>query len=313
MFLVHAFKGLVRAAGAPRLVALLWLINLLLAGLAALPLGLFLVGQLGKFPEGDRLLAGGSLEMLGILGREAGGFGIAIRAGLLAAVVLALLANALVSGGVLESLTTADPRPFLHRFGRGAGRFFWRFFRMGLVALPTALLAAAILAGPLFAARRRLIETGPETTRLLLGALGLLLAVVAIAWVTMALDLARIRVVREDHRRPMRLFFRTLGTALRHPVRVLGLWLVNTLAFALLLALFFALRSLLPTASWIGIAGLVLLQQLAMIGRATLRIGLWAGELELASLLARIKGWGAPPPPMVAAPAPAVEASVPFA
>ncbi len=313
MFLVHAFKGLVRAAGAPRLVALLWLINLLLAGLAALPLGLFLTGQLGRFPEGDRLLAGGSLEMLAILSREAGGFGTAIRAGLLAAVGFALLANALVAGGVLESLTTTDPRPFLHRFGRGAGRFFWRFFRMGLVALPTALLAAAILAGPFFAVRRRLTETGPETTRLLLGVLGLVVAVVAIAWVTMALDLARIRVVREDQRRPIRLFFRTLGTALRHPVRVLGLWLVNTLAFAALLALFFALRALLPAWSWAAIAGLLVLQQLVMLGRATLRVGLWAGELELASELARIKGWGATPPPVAAQPLPVVEAPVPFA
>ncbi len=312
MFLVHAFKGLVRAAGAPRLVALLWLINGLLAALAALPFAFFLFGQLGEAPEGDRLLAGGSLELLGILGREAGGFGIAIRAGLLAGVVFALLANALVAGGVLESLTTTDPRPFLHRFGRGAGRFFWRFFRMGLVALPTALLAAAILAGPSFAVRRRLVETGPETTRLLLGVLGLVLAVVAIAWVTMALDLARIRVVREDHRRPIRLFFRTLGTALRHPVRVLGLWLVNTLAFAALLALFFALRALLPAWSWVSIAGLIFLQQLVMLGRATLRIGLWAGELELASELARIKGWGGSPP-RVAPPLPTAEAPVPFA
>lgn len=297
MFLIQAFRGLVRAAGAPRLVALLWLFNLVFALVATLPMAFLLFGHLGDRPEGDRLLDGMQLDLLAFVSREGGGLGAAIQPVLLAAIALALLANALLSGGVLESLTTTDPRPFLHRFGRGAGRFFWRFLRMGLAAVPTAVLAAVILAGPLFFARRRMAETGPETTRFVLLGLGLMLAIVAIAWVTMALDLARIRVVREDRRKPIRLFFRTFGTALRHPVRVLGLWCVNTVAFLALVALFLALRALLPSSTWLGIVALVALQQLLMIGRSTLRVGLWASELELAKDLARRHGWGAPPAP----------------
>ncbi len=307
MFLIQAFKGLVRAAGAPRLVALLWLFNSVFALVATIPLAFLLFGHLGDRPESDRLLGGMQLDLLASVSREGGGLGATVQPALLAAIALALLANALLSGGVLESLTTTDPRPFLHRFGRGAGRFFWRFLRMGLVAVPTAGLAAALVAGPLFFARRRMAETGPETTRFLLLGLGLLVAGIAVAWVTMALDLARIRVVREDHRKPLRIFFRTFGTALRHPVRVLGLWLVNALAFLVLLALFLGLCSLLPSSTWFGILALLGLQQLLMIGRATLRVGLWAGELELAKTLAQRHGWGAAPP----APRPILSAAPP--
>jgi hypothetical protein len=279
------------------LAAVLWSLHLVFAAAAALPLGRFLFGALGHAPEGDRLLDGMTLDLLAILSRQAGGFSALLGAGLATALLLVLLGNALASGGVLESLTSADPRPFLHRFGRGAGRFFWRFLKMGLVALPTAAAAAALLGGPLLFWRRRLEESGPETTRILLGLLGLLLAVLAAATVTMALDLARIRVVREDHRRPIRLFLRCLGTTLRHPVRLLGLWLVNTVAFAALLALYAALGSLLPVATLAGIAALVVLQQLAMFGRAALRVALWAGELGVAEDLARLHRWGTAPPP----------------
>lgn len=306
MFLVHALRGFERAARAPRLAAVLWSLHLLFAVAAALPLGLFLFGALGHAPEGDRLLDGMTLDLFAILGRAAGGFGALLGAGLATALLLVLLGNALASGGVLEALTSADPRPFLHRFGRGAGRFFWRFLRMGLVALPSAAVAAALLGGPLFYWRRRLEESGPETTRILLGLAGLALALLGIATVTMALDLARIRAVREDHRRPIRLFFRCLGTTLRHPVRLLGLWLVNTLAFSALLALYGLLASLVPVTTGAGIAALVVLQQLAMFGRALLRVALWAGELGVAADLARRHRWGAPPPyaPRIQAPPP---------
>jgi len=293
VFLVHALRGFERAARAPRLAAVLWSLHLLFAVAAALPLGLFLFGALGHAPEGDRLLDGMTLDLFAILGRAAGGFGALLGAGLATALLLVLLGNALASGGVLEALTSADPRPFLHRFGRGAGRFFWRFLRMGLVALPSAAVAAALLGGPLFYWRRRLEESGPETTRILLGLAGLALALLGIATVTMALDLARIRAVREDHRRPIRLFFRWL-------------WLVNTLAFSALLALYGLLASLVPVTTGAGIAALVVLQQLAMFGRALLRVALWAGELGVAGDLARRHRWGAPPPyaPRIQAPPP---------
>ena len=64
-----------------------------------------------------------------------------------------------------------EPRPLLHRFCRGGGRFFWRNFRLLLLHLVVAVLAAgATYAGLRFATsplRDSLSEAGAWTRALL--------------------------------------------------------------------------------------------------------------------------------------------------
>ncbi len=273
-------RALRRTLRNPRLVLLLWAAHLAIAGVAAYPVLRHLDRMLAHSPAGDEFLARFSLPLFADLMRAGGDWGTVLGPLAVLVVLLTLLWNVLAAGGALESLLSADPARLAHRFGRGAGRFFGRFLRMGLAAMPTALLAAVVLAGPVFAVSQGLDDTA-EGAKYWLGLAGLLLAFLALLFVLLALDLARIRVARDDVRRGVRVFFATLRALVRRPGRVLALWALLALLFAALAAVYLAIRSLLPPTGGAALFALVLAQQLLMLARAGLRVALWSGEITL--------------------------------
>jgi hypothetical protein len=276
--------GLMVAARQKRLAMALWLVNLVLAASAALPAFLVLGETLAHAPEGDRLLQRFSIGLAAEMFRTDARFRLllplAAGAGL-----LALLANAFTTGGVLDVLVSDDRRTFLHRFGRGAGHFAGRFFRMGIAAAVALLVPAALSMAAGNALRRALVDSPWPPTDLVI-ALSRLAVVFAIVVTTLvALDLARIRVVREDSRRAVRLYASSLVLVLRHPLATLGLWSGNAFLFAIVAAVYVTFRNLVPASTWVGILLMVAAQQAVMLARAALRVALFAGEIALVDRL----------------------------
>ncbi len=236
--------------------------------------------MLANAPAGDEFLRRFSLPLFADLMRTGGKWGDGLGQLLSVVFVLTLLWNVLAAGGALESLLSGDPSRLAHRFGRGAGRFFGRFLRMGLAAAPAALLVAGILAGPIFGVRASLDDTA-EGAKFWLGLAGLLVALFAILLVQLALDLARVRVARDDVRKGVRVFRATLGAVLRRPWQVLAVWIPLALGFAAISALYLGFRGLLPASGGAVLLALVLAQQLVMIARAGMRVALWSAEIAL--------------------------------
>lgn len=271
--------GLRRARGSWRLALLLWLANLGLALLAAVPAWFGLQSALARAPEGDRLLAGFSFGLLSELlrGNEAvAQLWLLFAAGL---GLVALLLNALLAGGLLEVLASPGG-PLLASFGRGAGGHLRRFLRLGaLAALGFALSAglALIVTAPL---RRRLEDSPWEPMPLVVAAgTALMLGLLALVWM-LALDLARVRVAAEELQRvrpALRAGLRRVLTGLRP----LGLWSAYGLACLGLIAAYAAFRNAVPAASWPGIAVMLAVQQAVMLARALLRLALWGAFFEL--------------------------------
>lgn len=287
--LTETYRALRSAARTPRLVLLLWGAHLAIAAVAFYPLLRHLNGALAKAPAGDEFLRRFSLPLFGDLMRTGRAWFEGVGQLVTLVVVLTLLWNVLAAGGALESLLSGDPSRMAHRFGRGAGRFFGRFLRMGLAAALAALLVAGILAGPIFGIRASLDDTA-EGAKFWLGLAGLLVALLAILLVQLALDLARIRVARDDVRKGVRVFRATLRAVLRRPWQVLGVWIPLALAFAAISALYLAFRELLPPSGGAVILGIVLAQQLVMFARAGMRVALWSAEIALVE-----KKWAAAP------------------
>jgi len=152
----------------------------------------------------------------------------------------------------------------------------------GLVLLVTAGLVAA---GTRVLSRRLQDSPWPPTDV----ALGLvrIVIVLAIAVVALvALDLARIRVVRDDSRRAVRLYWSSLLLVLRHPLATLGLWSGNALVLGLVLAAYLAFRNAVPAGTWAGIGLMFVAQQVVILARAGLRVALFGGEVALLDRLA---------------------------
>ena len=96
-----------------------------------------------------------------------------------------------------------------------------------------------------------------------------------------ALDLARIRVARDDVRKGVRVFRATLRAVLRRPWQVLAIWTPLALVFVAIAALYLGFRGLLPASGGAVLLALFLVQQLVMIARAAMRVALWSGEIAL--------------------------------
>ncbi len=311
MFVTCALRGLGRALANPRLAVLLWVFNAVLAAIAAFPAFLHLSSVLGERPEGDRLLQGFSFGLMTEMGHYQGAWGGILMSVLLPLAVVALLGNALTSGGVLEVLTAQDDRRLLHRFGRGAGHFFGRFFRAGLVAGLVGLVVAGMLAALVRGIGRRLEDSAWEPMGFVVGLVRFALVALVVLLVLMALDLARVRIVLEDSRQAIRLFFRSLKFVLRHPVKVLGLWVVNSLVLLGVLAAYLAYCHRFPASRGRFILAMIVTQQAVMLARAGLRVGLWGSEIALWERMAPARSSApVPQPELLVVVPPAPEAAI---
>ena len=121
-------------------------------------------------------------------------------------------------------LLSGDQRAFAHRFGRGAGRFFARFVRAGLLALLAAALLTSLAAGPLFALSAKLgRESGLELATHAVFSGALFVAGLLLLLALLALDAAPDPGSRA--RTPGACCPRwapALRSALRHPLQWLG-------------------------------------------------------------------------------------------
>jgi len=265
----------------PKLVWLLWAWYGLLALVPALPAWNWWTGVLGASPEAASVLKGFDLGVFLDVTAGTGINGLGLLADVaVAAAVVAFVSSAFVFGGILEVLTSADDRrSFMHRFFRGGGHFFWRYFRLALIAGACALLAVGVLAGPVARVLARFADTEWEPAGYLFG-LGIALAVALVAGLfLLALDYARIRVARDDARGMLRAYVGGLRFVLRNVLTTYGVAMSFVALLVALMLCYVAYETNAPAAgSWGAIALLFLIQQVVVFGRVFLRLALVGAE-----------------------------------
>ena len=260
---------------------LLWAWYGLLALVPVVPAWTWWNGALGSSPEAASILKRFDIGVLldVVAGKGINGIGLLTGAAA-AAGVIAAVSSAFAFGGVLEVFGSDDDRrPFMHRFFRGGGHFFWRYFRLALIAGACALLAVGVLAGPVARVLARFADTEWEPAGYLFG-LGIALAVALVAGLfLLALDYARIRVARDDARGMLRAYVGGLRFVLRNVLTAYGVALSFVALLAALMLCYVAYETNAPAAgSWGAIALLFLIQQVVVFGRVFLRLALVGAE-----------------------------------
>lgn len=274
-------NGLRAAARQPKLVAFIWAAYFVLSlvpvlpGLAWLRAGLdfspaaadalkrFDFGLLYDLRNYDRT---STFQMLAMTMAVAG--------------MVAVVGSAFVVGGILEVLGGADDRrTFMHRFARGAGRFFWRFVRLAITAGVCAVLATGVVAALVGAVTAPLGKSEWEPGGYLAGLLVVLSVAGTAALFLLALDYARIRVARDDSRKMLRAYFGALGFVVRHLVGAYGIAIGIVAILASVVLLYVAYETNSPVASTSAlIAVLFVFQQLTVVARVFLRVSLIGAE-----------------------------------
>ncbi len=292
-------QGLEAASRNKRLAVTLWLFGLALALAAAVPGWRALDAAISLLPAADSLAEAFSFGVLADLTELRPGLLGGLGAAAAAVFALGLLVGLVGSGGSLEVLTSSDDRPFAHRFGRGAFRFFTRFLRLGATTLVVSVLLALLVAGPLLALHRYVRrESGSEWLALAVLFSALAAAGLVVLLALLVQDAARVLIVRSDLRRVLPALRPAAALVFRHPGSWLGAWAANTLLLGAAFAAYLALAGAIPAGR--ALVGLILLQQLFVLVRCYLRVALLGAQISLVPFPPVIE----PPPQLPVEPSP---------
>ena len=273
--------GLTIAARQKGVVALLWSATVLFAALTAWPAWSWW-DRATYLPASDGLLERFSLGVFGELMQDGGSSAFGVLLATASSVLFVVpLSNALLSGGLLEILLSRDARPLFHRFFRGAGHFFWRFTRLMILSGVAMLIIAAAVGALVARLLRPLSESGWEPGWVVAALANATLVGVVVAYLLLVLDYSRVRVAAEDTHRTFRAWLGSFVFVARHATKAFGLLIANSLLLLALMTVYLAFRRWVPSNTWLLIALMVSVQQLAMFARAGLRVALVAGELDL--------------------------------
>jgi hypothetical protein len=202
------FTGMGITLRKPRLLAILYAVNLACAGLVALPFLILVQQELGHSLLGLRIQPA-DLNWLGEAVLEHGASLPAMAAGVLGAGLVYLVLHIFLNGGIVGRLLDREGRAGLAEFAADGGRYFWRYVRLFLVSLVFLVLTLGVfmsLVSALFEPLSKAALT--EWPALILSNLHFLIALLLLSAVHMVIDYARIAVAADGERRVLR--------ALRH-------------------------------------------------------------------------------------------------
>ena len=191
-----------------------------------------------------------------------------------------LVLSIFLTGGALDRLAR-DRRLGPHGFFAACGVFFFRFLRLALAAAAVYGLLFAVLHAWLFDDLYRALthDVTVERTALAYRVLLYLVFGVTLLAANVLFDYAKIRMVVEDRRSAIGAMTAAARFVARYPAPVLGLYLLNTLAFLVLLT-FYAL--LVPGAAGGATAWLALVVgQLYIVLRIAVRLLFMASQTAL--------------------------------
>jgi hypothetical protein len=264
----------------PRIVVILYVINLVFAGLVAVPFLFIVQGDLGHsvlgmvvqpfdLPWIEEAAFTYQTALPGLLGS------------LVAAGIVYLILQVFLNGGIVGRLLDKEGPASLAEFAGDCGRYFWRYVRLFLVSLIFFILTLGLIMRLVSALFEPLSEAAmTEWLPLILSNLHLLIALLLLSIVHMIVDYARIAVVADEERRVLR--------ALRHALtflrkRFFRAWAIYLLIVALTVAgaiVYFVVLGRLNAPSVAAtVAGLVWMQ-LFMVFRSWIRTLFVAAQAE---------------------------------
>lgn len=234
MSILKAFaNGAAATLRRPRLLALLWVINVVYAAAIVTPLALIVQADLGHSFLGSNIrpldapwLAEAALKYGSALPAMGGG--------LVLGVVLFLGLYVFLNGGIVGRLLDREGRPTLTAFVTDCARYFGRYVRLFLLSLVFLALTFGVALRLLSALIAPFIENArTEWTTIILSNLHLLAALLLLSAVHMVFDYAKIAVVADDEKRSLK----ALGHALKFlKNRFFRAWALYLLVVAVFLA-----------------------------------------------------------------------------
>lgn len=261
---------------------ILWLMNGLFAMIAALPVFRVLSAEwdhsLMAGPMFDRFNVDLAVE-LGYKYVRAGGLMLML---LIAVGIVYLVLTLLTTGGTLAVFSSAEKRFSASTFFRGCGMFFWRFFRLFIVALIFyGIFVLAVNAGLTAGLDRLTRNWTHEKYVLFLGWAKLLVVAYLFFLVNMVFDYAKVRMVVDESRSSVAAAFRSIKFVFRNFGKTTAVYFLCLLLAVIIIVIYNPLESVLPQYTRKWVVAVFLLQQIFILARVYVRLTFFSSEVIL--------------------------------
>jgi hypothetical protein len=275
-----AGSGIARASRRPRLLLILWVINVLFALLIAGPFFALFSSDLGHSLLGRNLQALDFIWLGDLIFRYQD-----VAPAALAAVAIPVVLYALVyvflNGGIIGRLLDGEGRTTLQSFFSDCGRYFWRFVRLFLVSLLFYALAFGVVLEAVAALLKPISEKAlTEWPDFWISAFHSVAALLFLSLVHMIFDYARIRVVAEDDRQVLRALIAALRFVGRRFFRAWFLYLLVAAGFVAGTAVYALAGQAVPPEglAWTGLA--ILWGQAFIVFRLWTKMAFFSAQAE---------------------------------
>jgi len=305
--ILNLAKGLKAAGKTPQMVLTLFLINLALSLVLAVPMYHSLQESFGTSLVGEKMAKGfdylwwqefkddaqglestfrpsiiGKGALLDNLQDLAQLRFLELPSSVLILGIIYLIIHTFLAGGIVSVFKPVNPRFTLRGFFQGAGRYFLRFFLLMLFSWVFFLTIGLILSGvflPVIQAvtRNAISEVGP----FFLGIWFSVIILFLFFFVQMVFDYARIRVVLEEEVDILTTVGKSFGFVFRHLIPTLGLYYLIFLSSFVLSILYVLLKEIIPQSQLMTVLLAFLIQQLFMFSLIWVRCWLYSSQMEL--------------------------------
>ena len=297
-------EGLRRVGRAPALVAGVWTLTLLVSVPLAVVMRGMLAQHLGSSLAADTAASGVNYDWMQEFGEQASGVGVTFRSTVIgfaavldnlsaflddvprplvvvAAASIYILGWLFVAGGIIDRLARDRPTR-AHGFFSACGVFFFRFLRLAAAQwIVYAFLFGATHAWLFDRLYPRMIhEVSVERTAFLARVALYLVFGVLVAACSIIFDYAKVRAVVEDRQSMLGAIAAAVGFIRRNYASAVGLFVVDSLAFAAVVAVYIL------AAPGVGGAGISMWMaffagQLYVAARLWVKLVFWASETAL--------------------------------
>lgn len=260
----------------------LWLVNALLATLAALPVFNLLSSELDHSLMAAAMFGRFNLDFASDIIYKYFDLGPFIGGMTLALGVVYVVFTVLTTGGTLSVFAGTGRQFRAPVFFRGCGMFFWRFFRLLILALIFYAIFVLGLNAAMTAFLRWLTENWGQEKYVLLLTWARWVAVAFVFLVlNMIFDYAKVRLVVDEGRSAIGAAFRSIQFVFRNFRKTLGVYLFCVLLGLIIMAIYNPLEHVLPQQTKRWIIAVFFLQQLFILARVYVRLTFFSSEVIL--------------------------------
>jgi hypothetical protein len=274
-------KGFSLADRKRRIIIYLWIINLLFAAVAAAPIYSLIKKDLAPSLMGDRMLEKFDFFWLGDFVYKYSDIFPVILTLVLVPLIVYMLLNIFLSGGIIGRLNDEEERVRLKDFFADCGRYFWRFFRLFLLSIPVYLIFVMLLnsiAGAVMEIFTKNAVT--EWPSVITANLKIVIFVLLFSIVNMVLDYTKIKLVLEDSTKVFKGFWHSVKFVFRRFFKAWALYLMVGLIFVIVSFIYLEVSTALPGHTMTFIVLTFILHQAYIMLRLWVKLDFYAAQMS---------------------------------